>query len=127
MTRLLGETDYRRRAETMAKELFGYKVFHPPNCRKASGAWSSQGITGWPDTTFVRPPRIVYVEFKGARTPTSAQQYATLNLLRACDCEVFIWREGVVTIDEIANYLRWKNPQTDQGPWSDPAIIGPWT
>ncbi len=126
---LLGETGYRRQAEQLAGDskqgILGYRVFHPPNCRKQSGAYSSQGITGWPDTTFIRPPRIVYVEFKAAKTPFKPAQPPTLNLLRACGVEVFVWREGVVSLEEIANYLRPK--ERPSGPWTDPAIIGPWT
>lgn len=109
MPKLLGETAYRRQAEDIARDTLGYKIFHPPNCKTRSGAWSSAGITGWPDTTFLRPARIVYVEFKGVATPTTAKQIETLDLLRECGAEVFFWREGTVTLEEIANYLRPKD------------------
>lgn len=102
----------------------GWLSFHPPNCKTQSGRYSSGSITGWPDTTFIRAPRIVYIEFKGLTTPFTDKQRETLNALRACDVEVFLWRAGEVTLQEMCSYLvPWKRPVC---PWSAPSIIGPW-
>ncbi len=122
----LDETTYRRQAEDFARETLGYAHWHAGNVRTAHGGFSQQGQTGWPDDVFLRPPRFVAVEFKGPSTPFDkrGEQKKCLNLLRACGLEVFVWRSGTVTLEEIANYLMAKlRPSC---PWSDPAVIGPW-
>lgn len=123
------EDEVRRSVEDFAsgtkkKPGLGWLSFHPPNCKTQSGRWSSGSITGWPDTTFVRPPRIVYIEFKGVTAPFTDKQRETLNALLACDVEVFRWHVREVTLTEMCSYLiPWKRPEC---PWTDPAIVGPW-
>ena len=56
-------------------------------------AWSSQhSPSGWPDLTLARPPRIIFVEAKAERGKLSERQEQTLNVLRKCGQEVFVWR-----------------------------------
>lgn len=100
------EDTLRRWAEDFARKTLGYAVFHPPNCKTTSGRWSSGSITGYPDSTFIRPPRVIFVEFKGVATPFTVKQYETLVLLRACPgVEAYLWRVGQISHQEIADIL----------------------
>jgi hypothetical protein len=47
---------------------------------------------GWPDLTLARPPRLVFAELKTERGRVRPEQAATLELLRACGQEAFLWR-----------------------------------
>lgn len=99
-----GETEYRLEAEKLARTI-GYVVTHPPNCRQKSGKWSQASNTGWPDSTFMRPPRMFFVEFKGPKTIITAEQQAMIELLRACGQEVYVWRSTEVSYQQIAEAL----------------------
>jgi hypothetical protein len=130
------EDTFRRHVEQGAEELFGWWHWHAGNVRKPHGGFSQTSNTGMVDDTFLRPPREVRVEFKGLTGKLTKGSWTkdgrkyrpgqidTLNALRLCGVEVFVWRVGVVTLEEVLNYLRPR--ERPPCPWSDPAIIGPW-
>jgi hypothetical protein len=65
--------------------LRGWWRYHPHLSK-----WSEPG---WPDETFVRPPRLVLAELKRDGAKLSAHQERVIGLLRQCDgIEVHVWR-----------------------------------
>lgn len=102
---LLSEADYRRGIVELARDRLGYKVRSVLNARTKQGRWTTGGMSGWPDLTLIRPPRIVFAELKGPTTPTTDEQHATLALLRACGLEAYLWRSGETSLQEIAEML----------------------
>ena len=65
-------------------------------------------LKGWPDLTLIRPPRLVFAEIKGPRTPITPQQAQVLDWLGRCDgVEAYLWRSGVNDVQtEIVPILR---------------------
>lgn len=64
--------------------LLGWRSWHVLDSRGTS--------PGWPDLALVRPPRLVLAELKTETGRVRPEQAATLELLRACGQEAYLWR-----------------------------------
>lgn len=99
------EANFQQQITTLARTL-GYRVVHHRAGKSKAGRWSTPTTEiGWPDLTLIRPPRILFAELKGPDTPIRPGQAEFLAMLRACGCEAFLWRAGVVSLQEIADVL----------------------
>lgn len=90
-------------------KLFGWKYYH---------TWRSiHSPAGFPDGVMVRPPRLIFAEFKSERGKVSLKQQEWLEILKQCQKlillshtqtlmmpEVYLWRPHM--IEEIAGILR---------------------
>lgn len=105
MAELLSETEYARQIAKLARTL-GYKVVHHRPGKSKAGRWSTPTTEkGWPDDTFIRPPRILCAELKGPTTLTTPEQLEMLALLSACGIETYLWRSGETSLQQIADIL----------------------
>ena len=96
------ESDWRTTVIEYA-ELRGWRVYHVTDVRKRLRSHTS---IGFPDLVLARntyPPgrlerltpngsRIVFAELKTEKGETTDEQDAWLNLLKAADVEVYVWR-----------------------------------
>lgn len=80
---LLSESDWQDLIVAAAK-VHGWWTYHTLNSRGSTA--------GWPDIVLVRPPEALFVELKKERGKVSAEQGRVLEMLRACDLEVHVWR-----------------------------------
>jgi hypothetical protein len=62
----------------------GWLIYHTYDARRS--------YAGFPDTVFVRPPRIVYAELKREDGRVTREQWAWFDALKASGAEVYIWR-----------------------------------
>lgn len=77
------EASFRRQVVAYA-ELMGWRCWF---------TWrSDHSPKGWPDLVLIRRPRIVFLELKGARTPITDDQRATIEDLQACGLTALIVR-----------------------------------
>lgn len=68
---------------------------------------SRNSPSGWPDLTFLRPPRIVFIELKTERGSLSVEQVAMLDLLRRYPwAEVYLFRPSDWLEGRIEEVLR---------------------
>jgi hypothetical protein len=104
---VISEREWQRAVVDLAHQL-GYRSVHQRPCREGrSGKWTTPTtIKGWPDWTFIRPPRLVFAELKGTKTPMRDGQQEMLDLLGACgSSEAYLWRAGSITLQTIAECL----------------------
>lgn len=69
---------------TRYAKLMGWRVHHTFDSRRSE--------PGLPDLICIRRPRIVFLEIKGARTPVTDDQKATIEELQACGLTALIVR-----------------------------------
>jgi hypothetical protein len=103
----MNEAEWSKQVVSVAHQL-GYRSVHQRPCREGrSGKWTTPTtIKGWPDWTFIRPPRLVFAELKGDTTPMRPGQQEMLDLLAACgEAEAYLWRSGAITLQAIAEVL----------------------
>lgn len=53
---------------------------------------SRRSNKGWPDLVLCRPPEILFVEIKGAKTRVTVEQREWIAALTACGLETYLWR-----------------------------------
>lgn len=92
----LTEAAFQRQIEEVAA-LLGYRRYH--------GWISVRSEPGWPDLVLARPGRLLFVEVKGPRAAVTLPQREWLALLRATGAEVYCWRAGRISIQQIADCL----------------------
>jgi hypothetical protein len=92
----LSEKEWTTQVGTVLTELHWLFRYHP-----VISHWSRKG---WPDWTYIRPPRMLFVELKTDRHQITADQARVITLLRACDQEVYIWRPAT-GLEEVARIL----------------------
>lgn len=101
----LSERDYQQQIIDLARSL-GYRVKHDMPARTKNGKWVTPVTeTGWPDLVMWRPPRLLMAEIKGPKTELTPIQHDTIVQLVACGVEVWLWRSGETTLQEIAEIL----------------------
>jgi len=75
--------------------LAGWRTLHIRPARRADGSWRTPiggDGKGWPDLTFVRPPRLLFCELKSERGTLRPEQRDWLDVLRLLPhAEVFVW------------------------------------
>lgn len=71
----LSEADWTRQVTDLAR-LRGWWAYHTHESRRSE--------KGWPDWTFVRPPRIVFVELKTETGRVTPEQGDVLHMLQHC-------------------------------------------
>jgi hypothetical protein len=76
--------------------LMGWSVFFVHDSRHSPA--------GWPDLVLIRRPRIVFAELKSERGRLTDDQRQTIEELRACGQEVFVWKPSAW--QEIEEVLR---------------------
>ena len=92
---LPSETEYRRSIEDAAT-LLGWDVcWHRPG-QNRDGTWvTATTLKGVPDLMLIRPPRLVFAEIKGPKTPITPEQVYVLERLGRCaGVEAYLWRSG---------------------------------
>jgi hypothetical protein len=65
-------------------KLHKWMSFHPYDSRRSE--------PGFPDRVFVRPPRLLIVEFKTDTGRVRPDQRRWMDALRACGLDVRVWR-----------------------------------
>lgn len=83
LARSASEREWQAQVSELAG-ILGWAVWHVLDARGME--------RGWPDLTLARPPRLVFAELKAERTRVRPEQAATLELLRACGQEAYLWR-----------------------------------
>jgi len=95
--------------------LYGYRVMHSRPAMNRRGHWSTplQGDPGFPDIVAARSGtidteygRLIFVEIKGARGKVSDAQREWNSVLVQNRAEVYHWKVGKITIEEIVEVLR---------------------
>ena len=96
-----------------AAHLLGYRVAHFRPAMNRRGQWMTAVAAdgaGFPDMVLVRPEpdggRLIFMEVKGAKGIISEAQQAWLSALEFTSAEVYVWRVGKITIEEIVEILR---------------------
>ena len=84
----MSEAQWTRQVIDLAKARRWW-MYHPHDSRRSEA--------GWPDWTFIRPPRIVFAELKTDRKSSklTAEQEFVIGLLTECvrkNLEVYVWR-----------------------------------
>lgn len=103
------ERDYQAAIVDLARTL-GYRVKHDMPGRTKNGRWVTPVTEkGWPDLVMWRPPRLLMAEVKGRATGLTTEQVETLRELSYCGVEVYVWRSGVHSLQEIAEILARKD------------------
>ena len=101
----MNERDYQALIVELARSL-GYKVVHHMPGKTAGGRWTTPTTEiGWPDLTLIRPPRIIFAELKGNRTPLRPGQAEFLAELDSCGLEAYLWRAGETSLQDVADIL----------------------
>ncbi len=59
-------------------------AYHNPDSRRSAA--------GFPDLVLVRPPHVLFVELKTEKGRVSDQQEQLIEMLKACNQEVHVWR-----------------------------------
>lgn len=62
----------------------GWLIYHTYDSRRS--------YAGFPDTVFVRPPRVIFAELKREDGRMTREQWTWYDQLKACGAEVYIWR-----------------------------------
>jgi len=97
-----------------ALHLYGYRVMHSRPAMNRRGHWSTplQGDPGFPDIVAARPERsngeggrLIFVEVKGVVGKLSKAQQEWLAVLEFTAAEVYVWKVGEITIEEIVGIL----------------------
>ncbi len=110
------EADFQK-AIIDAAHLLGYRVAHFRPAMNRRGQWMTAVAAdgaGFPDLMMVRPAntiggsswRLLFVELKTAKGKVSEAQQAWLNDLNLTPAEVYVWRVGEISIEEIVEILR---------------------
>ena len=88
------EKEFMLQVRDLAK-IFNWRWYHP-----FLSTWSERG---YPDATLVRPPRLIFVEFKVGKNTLSDAQKEWQALLTECEgCEYYVWYpEDIETIAEV--------------------------
>ena len=76
--------------------LLGWRHYHVPDSRRSEA--------GWPDLALWRPPRFLLAELKTERGRVRPIQQQTIEELKQCALEVYIWRPS--NWSEIAKVLK---------------------
>ena len=76
--------------------LLGWRSYHVPDSRRCEA--------GWPDLALWRPPRFLLAELKTERGRVRPIQQQTIEELKQCALEVYIWRPS--NWSEIAELLQ---------------------
>lgn len=95
----LTEKQWLAQVRDLAK-LYGWRVYHP---------WLSiRSEHGFPDLVLANAAqrRLVFAELKTEKGKLSTRQEEWIVLLRACGCEVYVWRPS--QLEEVAEILRRK-------------------
>lgn len=95
----------------------GYQVRHVPSHRPAAGARrrGAGSATGLLDLFLVRPPRSLWAEVKGSATVDRHSQLDMIELLIGCDAEVYYWKAGAISLQEVADILAPRRRPPDTG------------
>lgn len=67
--------------------LLGWRCYHVPDSRR--------GEAGWPDLALWRPPRFLLAELKTNKGRVRLIQQQTIDELRECGLEVYLWRPNM--------------------------------
>ena len=91
------EKAFESQVKDLAK-IFGWLYYH---------TWRSiHSPAGFPDVVMVRGERIIFAELKSEKGVVSQKQQEWLDALSDAPVEVFLWRAGDETIEEIVEILR---------------------
>lgn len=84
MARRSDEATFQRQVEQLAG-FYGWELqYHTFDSRRSN--------KGWVDLVLCRPPEILFVELKGAKTRVRPEQKDWLAALTACGLEACLWR-----------------------------------
>ncbi len=67
--------------------LLGWRCYHVPDSRRCEA--------GWPDLALWRPPRFLLAELKANKGRVRLIQQQTIDELRECGLEVYLWRPNM--------------------------------
>lgn len=67
--------------------LLGWRCYHVPDSRRCEA--------GWPDLALWRPPRFLLAELKTNKGRVRLIQQQTIDELRECGLEVYLWRPNM--------------------------------
>ena len=67
--------------------LLGWRSYHVPDSRRCEA--------GWPDLALWRPPRFLLAELKTNKGRVRLIQQQTIDELRECGLEVYLWRPNM--------------------------------
>lgn len=86
----------------------GFRWAHFRTARTTKGAYLTPqaGHPGFPDAVLVRPPRVLFVEFKSVTGRIEPEQALWLDALRRSEVEVYIWLPAHWRSGEIEEVLR---------------------
>lgn len=92
------EADFGRQVDDLFR-LFGWTFYH---------TWNSiHSPAGFPDRVAVRLSRLLFIELKSAKGKISPAQWVWIAALEATGkCEVHVWKEGQISLEEIQEILR---------------------
>lgn len=78
------ETQFQQQVVNLAR-FYGWSlIYHTHDSRRSN--------PGWPDLVICRPPEVLFVELKGAKTRVRPEQKEWLAALTACGLETYLWR-----------------------------------
>lgn len=78
-------------------QLGGWWMYHTHDSRRSQ--------RGWPDWTFIRPPRLVFAELKTEKGRLTIEQRFVLHLLGECPgVEAHLWRPS--DFEQVREVLR---------------------
>lgn len=83
---LMTERQFQDAVIELAK-LRGWRVYHVPDSRRCEA--------GWPDLALWRPPRFLLAELKTDKGKVRPIQQQTIDELRECGLEVYLWRPNM--------------------------------
>lgn len=104
-----GEKGYTEQVVDLFR-LYGWMVYHPRPALYPSGrgyATHFLGHAGFPDIVAAHPKqgRVLVAELKARRGRFGKGQTEWLEAFRRAGIEVYVWREGTVTLRDIAHII----------------------